>query len=300
MASGLWLLLPGPWAQIQVRHLSSMIRLKILSENTARGMGILGEHGLAWWIDTGAHRVLFDAGQGLVLASNAQRLGVDLRTADAIVLSHGHADHVGGLEQALAAAPGATLFLHPDAAVRRFTGSGGGKIGRRLSVDFMENGGFREGGRRIVSTESSQEIVPGLWSTGEIPRVTDYEDTGGPFFLDEHLVQPDPLLDDQALFFRSSNGIVVVLGCAHAGVINTLDHVRTLTAGAPIHAVVGGMHLERASERRLDETFAALRRLGVQRFGPNHCTGMGAVARFWREFPGRCVQCSAGVGLEFP
>lgn len=276
-----------------------MTSLRILCENTARGMGVLGEHGLAWWIDTGSHRVLFDAGQGLALLSNARRLGVDLADAAAIVLSHGHADHVGGLHQALDAAPGATLFLHPHAVLRRFTGSDGGTRGRRLSVDFVETAGFATPGRRVVVSSEAREIVPGLWCTGEIPRSNDFEDVGGPFFLDEALSTPDPLLDDQALFFQARAGTVVVLGCAHAGVINTLEHVRTLTQGAPLHAVLGGMHLERADARRLDETFAALRRLGVQRFGPNHCTGIGAVARFWSEFPGRCVQCAAGVRLEF-
>ena len=102
-----------------------MTTVTLLAENTARGMGILGEHGLAWWIDTGAHRVLFDTGQGLVLESNARRLHVDLASAHAIALSHGHLDHVGGLELALAAAPQATLYLHPRAIEPKFTGSDG-------------------------------------------------------------------------------------------------------------------------------------------------------------------------------
>lgn len=97
----------------------------VLSENTARGLGVLGEHGLAWWIDTGTHRVLFDTGQGLVLASNARRLRADLASAHSIALSHGHSDHVGGLDTALAAAPQATLYLHPDSTAlfwREFPG----------------------------------------------------------------------------------------------------------------------------------------------------------------------------------
>lgn len=276
-----------------------MTTITVLSENTARGLGVLGEHGLAWWIDTGTHRVLFDTGQGLVLESNARRLGADLATAHAIALSHGHLDHVGGLETALASAPQATLHLHPDAAVRRYTGSDRKPLGRRLSTDFMETEAFRTGGRRVVASREPQEIAPGVWTTGEVPRANDFEDVGGPFFLDEALTRPDPILDDQTVFFTSREGTVVVLGCAHAGVVNTLEHIRTLTHGAPLHTVVGGMHLERASERRMTETFAALRRLGVQRFGPNHCTGIAAIARFWHEFPGRCVQASAGVRLQF-
>ena len=276
-----------------------MTTITILAENTARGLGVLGEHGLAWWIDTGTHRVLFDTGQGLVLAHNARRLGADLASAHAIALSHGHIDHVGGLELALAAAPAATLYLHPRAIEPKFTGSDGKPLGRCISTKFVETEAFRTGGRRVVASREPQEVAPGVWTTGEVPRANDFEDVGGPFFLDEALTRPDPILDDQTVFFTGREGTMVVLGCAHAGVVNTLEHIRTLTHGAPLHTVVGGMHLERASERRMTETFAALRRLGVQRFGPNHCTGIAAIARFWHEFPGRCVQASAGVRLQF-
>lgn len=276
-----------------------MIRLTILAENTARGMGVRGEHGLAWWLDMGTAQVLFDAGQGLVIEPNAARLGLDLSTLTSIVLSHGHLDHVGGLEQVLAVAPYASLHFHPAATCRRFTGSDGKGIARRLSSDFMETEAFQAGGRRILTTRAPQELAPGLWCTGEIPRTNDYEDTGGPFFLDDKLSTPDPILDDQALFFHTPKGLVVILGCAHAGVINTLEHIRSLTQNAPIHTLLGGMHLERASERRMNETFAALHALRIQRFGPNHCTGIAAIARFWQEFPGRIIQCAAGVRLEF-
>ena len=277
----------------------TMISVTALAENTVARLGLLGEHGLAWWIDTGAQRVLFDAGQGLVLEPNARKLGVDLGSASGIALSHGHADHVGGLPAALAAAPAATLFLHPDACSRRYSGTDGKPRGRQLSTDFMEAEAFRTPARRVVVSREPQEIAPGVWLTGEVPRTNDFEDVGGPLFLDESMQRPDPILDDQSLFFAGREGTVVVLGCAHAGLVNTLEHIRTLTHGAPIHTVVGGMHLLNAGERRLTETVAALRRLGVQRLGPNHCTGPAATALFWREFPGRCLQCCAGTRLEF-
>jgi 7,8-dihydropterin-6-yl-methyl-4-(beta-D-ribofuranosyl)aminobenzene 5'-phosphate synthase len=276
----------------------NLITLTLLSENTARGTGILGEHGLAYWIDTGTHRVLFDTGQGLALLNNAAVLGIDLAHADAIVLSHGHYDHVGGLEAALAVARQATLHLHPRAVERKYSGSD--PTGpRRISVLFVETEEFLHDERRVIASREPMEVVPGIWTTGEIPRTNDYEDTGGPFFLDENLQQPDPLLDDQSLYFTTREGVVVVLGCAHAGVINTLDHVARLTGRENIHTVVGGMHLENATPRRMQETVAALRRLDIQRLGPAHCTGWKAVARFQQEFPMHCCQCAAGTRLSW-
>jgi len=275
-----------------------MTIVTILVENTARGPAILGEHGLAWWIDTGAHRVLFDTGQGMALTHNAARLGIDLATADAIVLSHGHYDHVGGLEAALNAAPTAPLFFHPRAVEAKFTGTDPAVV-RRVSIPFVETELFRRKGRRIVASREPCEVVPGVWATGEIPRTNDFEDTGGPFFLDEALTQPDPLLDDQALYLPTSQGVIVVLGCAHAGVVNTLDRVAQLSGDAPVRALLGGAHLENASPRRMDETVRALRSRQPGRMGFGHCTGLAAIRRLWSEFPDACLQLHAGLRLPF-
>ncbi|MDD3178803.1 MAG: MBL fold metallo-hydrolase [Opitutaceae bacterium] len=275
-----------------------MITITVLSENTARGPGILGEHGLAWWIDTGDHRVLFDTGQGLALRHNAARLGIDLARADAIVLSHGHYDHVGGLETAMAAAPGAALYLHPRAKEPKYSGVAPGVV-RRISTDFMEREAFRQPGRRVVITREPAEVVPGVWMTGEVPRANDFEDTGGPFFLDKALTQPDPLLDDQSLHVSTPSGLLVIFGCAHAGVVNTLGHIARLAEGAPLRLIIGGLHLENASARRMEETVRALRSCRPAQMGFCHCTGLHAIRRLWREFPEECVQAHAGLRLEF-
>lgn len=277
-----------------------MTRVTILAENLARGEGILGEHGLAFWIDTGAHRVLFDTGQGLVLEHNARRLGIDLAEADAIVLSHGHFDHVGGLESVWPKCRRARLILHPRATEPKWAASGPGGAARRLGRDYVETAAFRLPGREIVVTTAPVEVVPGVFTTGEIPRQTDYEDTGGPFFLDPALTRPDPLLDEIALWLPGPAGTTLLSGCAHAGLVNTLRRVEHLGGGQPVGLLIGGLHLENAGAERLARTLAELRARPALRLAFCHCTGAAAARRLWAEFPDRCLPAHAGAGFTPP
>lgn len=274
------------------------IRVTVLVENTAAGRGLLSEHGLAFWIEAGSQRLLFDTGQGLTLAHNARRLGIRLESVEVAVLSHGHHDHAGGLADVLKAATGAKVCAHPAAFHRKYV---------RRDDGTAQDAGIRpvvaDAVRRLAGelcwTDKPTQIGEGLWVTGEVPRLTDFENTGGRFFLDRACRQADALLDDQAVFFESSRGIVVLLGCAHAGVINTLRYVRELTGGKPIHAVMGGMHLVNATPERIDRTAEALGQLDVARLGPAHCTGADAAARLWYAFPGRCYSCSVGTVKQY-
>jgi 7,8-dihydropterin-6-yl-methyl-4-(beta-D-ribofuranosyl)aminobenzene 5'-phosphate synthase len=153
-------------------------------------------------------------------------------------------------------------------------------------------------GERVLVTEPTR-LTDRLWLTGPVPRRTDFEDTGGAFFLDEACTRPDPLADDQAVFVETSFGTVVILGCAHAGIINTLWRIRELTGNRPIHTVIGGTHLVNASPERLDRTVAELRRLDIQRLLTCHCTGFSSQVRLWNEFPGRCAICPTGSAIGF-
>jgi len=152
----------------------------------------------------------------------------------------------------------------------------------------------------LVLMDEPTQVCEGLRLTGPISRVNDFEETGGPFFRDRSCAEPDPLPDDQAAFIETLAGTVVILGCAHAGIVNTLRHVQSLTGGRPIHTVIGGMHLLNAGPERLDETVAELRRLDVKRLLPCHCTGLAATVRLWNEFPGRCAACLVGTVVEVP
>jgi 7,8-dihydropterin-6-yl-methyl-4-(beta-D-ribofuranosyl)aminobenzene 5'-phosphate synthase len=146
-------------------------------------------------------------------------------------------------------------------------------------------------------TKGPAEILPGVWATRAIPRKSALEDAGGPFYLDPECIRPDVLQDDQALVLEARNGLVVVLGCAHAGVINTLDYVAQLFPGRPMGMVLGGMHLAQAPRARLVHTVEAIRRHNVARIGPAHCTGLAASCELWSALPDRCFLCNVGTQI---
>ncbi len=279
--------------------MAGSVRITTIVENTTQGRMLLGEHGLSFWIVREPHYILFDTGQGAVLPGNAHKLGVRLDKATAIVLSHGHYDHTGGLGTALRAAGLLKIYAHPAVFLPKYARRHNGAP-RDVGLLFLNEETVRKRVEELVYTERPTCIGDGFYVTGTIPRVTDYEDPGGPFYTDRECAHPDPMPDDQALYFDSPRGTVVVLGCAHAGVINTLRYIRSLTNNRPIYMVIGGMHLATASPERIERTIADLRDLGVQQFAPAHCTGLGGIAALWSAFPGLCIPCVVGSEIEIP
>lgn len=274
------------------------VHISVLAENTAAGRGLLAEHGLSFWIEAGQQHILFDVGQTDVFARNARILGIDLSRTNAIVLSHGHYDHTGGLSKAMQLAPHTRVFLHPDALNPKFSRRNDG-VCHDVGMPVLTKSDIRRRCADLILTDQPTQITDGVFVTGTIPRTNGFEDVGGPFYRDSGCTQPDPLLDDQALYFRCAKGIVVVLGCAHAGVINTLNYIRTLTGNAPIHAILGGMHLLSASEERLAATVDALQEHENVVLAPAHCTGTQQTMLLWYRYPGRCRKCQVGSRFVF-
>jgi len=278
------------------------VSVTVLVENSAQGHGLLAEHGLAFWIEIGPRRILFDAGQTDIVSHNAALLDIDLSSMDAMVLSHGHYDHTGGLP-AIARSntrreQGVVAYAHPRAMEDKYARNADG-TGRYIGMAADSKTALHTS-FGLRKTEAPIEVDEGLMVTGPIPRVTDFEDTGGPFFTDAECLQPDDLTDDQAAFLETSAGTVVILGCAHAGIVNTLRYIAQLTPNRPIHTVMGGTHLVTANERRMTKTVEALRAIDIQRLFPLHCTGFQAAARLWKEFPDRVRACPVGTKVELP
>lgn len=271
----------------------------VLADNLCGDDDVLGEWGLSFLLAAGGQRVLLDTGAGHVLQHNARALKVDLSTIDALVVSHGHYDHTGGIGALLPSRDRLRVFVHPSAFETSYWKRRGGTIEAwRMKPSRAE---LAAQVREIVDTTGPTFVTPAILVTGEIPRDTDFEDTGltKEAFLDEALTQPDPVSDDQAVVFRVPQGVVVLLGCGHSGLVNTLRRVRALLDVDRIHAVMGGSHLISASPARMARTIAELEAARVDRILLSHCTGTDAFARLANAFPGKCAWPRAGTVVLF-
>ncbi len=248
-----------------------------------------GEHGFSVLVDTAEGPVLFDTGaSGTVLLHNMKAAGLDPRSIRALVLSHGHRDHAGGLAMLLERRPGLLVYAHPDVLRERFAQREAEMraVGMPIyrSPDSPQEGEMRSIGmtvppeslRRQADLHLSpkpQEILPGVWTTGEVTDRTEPEGRSPYHFVcGESGMEPDPYRDDMSLVLETRWGLVLLCGCCHAGLLNTLAHVERVF-GRPVVAVFGGTHLISADADHLERVHQRLRALSPRRVSPSHCTG---------------------------
>lgn len=276
-----------------------MTKITCVVDNAARrGSCLWGEHGLAFLIEMEAGRVLFDTGQsGNVLLHNLEALEVEPQTIDALAVSHAHHDHTGGLPKLLErTCPGLPLYANPGLHRERFSRRGG----------QLKSIGLSLGRGRLASqvtphlSSHPQEALPGIWTTGEIALRSEPMGQSA-----HHLVRdgegwaPDPYQDDMSLVVEVASGLVLLCGCCHAGLLNTLAHVQR-TFERPVVAIAGGTHLVSANPDHLERVGHVLGAMeSVRRIYLNHCSGEGAFLSLLLKLGSTVVRsCPAGTRLD--
>ena len=274
------------------------IQITTLSENTAGWINVLAEWGLSILVEADGYRILLDTGRSFSAAYNALTLGVDLSQVSKIVFSHGHFDHTGGLLYILKIMKSRVeVIAHPDIWAVKYAKFPEGRE-EYIGVPFPKEAAETLGASFNLTREPvwiSENIV----TSGEIPMTNEYEKIDPILYVKEKgELKPDPLWDDQALFLKSEKGLIIILGCGHRGIVNTIRHAQKLTGVEPVYAVIGGTHLFGASPQRMDSTIAELRGVGIQKLGVSHCTGLPAASVLAQAFGEAFLFNNAGTRIS--
>ncbi len=267
----------------------------------------VGEWGFSALVEADGRKILFDTGaRPDTVLHNVAELGLDLGDVTEVVLSHNHGDHTGGL----LALRRAYAQKHPDALSRVHVGRG---IFWSRGVDDKGEANnpmpalkplYEATGGKFIEHANPAELAPGIWFTGPIPREFPEHNYGvppGARVKTPGGEQPDIIPEDSALVLDTTRGLVVITGCGHAGVVNTLVAARQVVRAAPVYALIGGAHLLRADEPTLQWTGEKFRACGVAHFLAAHCTGLEATYRL-RSLAGlareTCVVAAVGATFD--
>jgi 7,8-dihydropterin-6-yl-methyl-4-(beta-D-ribofuranosyl)aminobenzene 5'-phosphate synthase len=291
---------PGQTAD---RHRVRSLRIEVLSTMLSSGSGI-GEWGFSAVVDVDGRRILFDTGgRPETVLKNAKELHVDLTNIPDVILSHYHPDHTGGLltlrksvlednkPQALATIHVGKGIFYPRRDESGQVSEGMGK--RRLEYEAL--------GGRVVEYDHPVEIFPGVWLTGPVPRKYPERNwIGGNQVQTPSGWKEDNIPEDMSLVFDTDGGLVILSGCGHAGVVNTIEYARDQVRKAPLVAAIGGFHLYELRDDRLEWTAGKLKEFGIQNLLGAHCTGIEALYRI-RQLTGLARQTAsvAAVGAVF-
>ncbi len=269
--------------------------LTVVVENAAAQPALIAEHGLAVHLSAGGHNIMFDtSATPQALAANAAALSVDLAAVEAVVISHGHPDHTGGLPALLRARQGLQVFACPGVFARRCSDRPG-QARRQIGWQSSPQELGRQGAI-FHPVHAAQELAEGVILSGPI---------GGPQPAIDHFLAEteaglvrDEFADELFLMLRGRGGWTVLTGCCHRGLANTLSVAADLSGGKPIAAVMGGFHLGSAGPAELEAAAAAIRTVNPGAIYPCHCTGRQAAEYLGRQFPGKVQQVHGGTRLS--
>ncbi len=276
------------------------MKITIISENTVGRRIGLGEHGFSAFIETDRGNYLFGTGSGHSVAKNSFALNKDLRSIRKIFLSHGHFDHTGGLPEVLNLRGRVDVHAHPDIFLDRIHLSRENKTETKQFVGIPYKKRYLETlGAQFIFNKDFVEVEKGVFLTGEVPRKSPFEKPDPRLFteIDGKMVL-DLFRDDQSLILSTKKGLVLILGCAHSGMINIINHVIQKTGKKKFYAILGGTHLDFLTPEQMKASVKALEKVEVEKIGVCHCTGMRAAFRLQQKFKDRFFYGHVGSFIE--
>ena len=274
------------------------LKVTTLAENLVQTGG-LGQWGLSFLLELvdakgEERRVVFDTSANKeAFLYNVKQVKANLSNVDCVVISHGHSDHTAATVEVVKASGGVKVYGHPHTFLPRFSVDRAGKRRRGGPPEGQNLEDIERAGGEMVLTALPVEIVPGLWTTGQVDRVTTFERISSPvgsggkrIIVVDGEEKDDQILDDQAIWTDVQGvGPFVITGCAHAGPINTLLKAQSLGGFREIHALIGGTHLVGREDKYIEQTIEELRKFRLDLISPCHCTGFKATTRILQAFP---------------
>jgi len=258
------------------------------------------QHGVAFLVKAKTGKstisILMDTGPSGAVLKNAEELGVNLKKVDVIVLSHGHYDHTDGLLHVLRRIKKLVpVVVHPKAFNPKFNF----KPNLTFIGPAFNLSDVRKAGGVPLLASNPVKLAEGILTTGEVERKTPFERVEGFWTVENETFVEDRIPDDQALAVNlKDKGLVVITGCAHSGVVNTIEHSKKLTGINRVHAVIGGFHLINADKNRIKATAEEIEKLKVELLAPCHCTGSKATSWLQRTLGERCRPLRTGDALQ--
>ncbi len=269
------------------------MKITVAVDNCVSRRNFIAEHGFSLLIETGKEKILLDTGQGYALKHNLEILGTNLSDISKIILSHGHDDHTGGLYFFGKENIFPEIIAHPDIIYDKFKISGDNKsnIGLKYDLSVFDN---------VFYSRRPVKITENIIFSGEVPKENRWELEETQYFREINgKLEKDPFTDDISLYVGTRDGLLVLTGCAHSGIINIIKYGMKITDEKKLFGVLGGMHLKNASQRRIEKTIEELSNFKPEFISVSHCTGINAGISLKKYFGDKVVFTGAGDKFEF-